>query len=87
MKADLLRARKTSNVSSLKLKTSLCYNPTMERLTLTIYQLEGLEVSVLTILFDIIVNFQLNDGADMPDTYIKVTFYKVQFQCIDRDKS
>ena len=68
VKADLLRARKTFNVSSLKLKTSLCYNPTMERLTLTIYQLEGLEVSVASILLDIILIFQLYDGADMPDT-------------------
>ena len=68
MKTDLLRARKTSNVSSLKLKTSLCYNPTMERLTLTIYQLEGLEVRVASILFNMILIFQLYDGADMPDT-------------------
>lgn len=30
---------------AMKLKTSLCYNPDLERLTLTIYDLKGLEVS------------------------------------------
>ena len=30
----------------MKLKTSLCYNPDLERLTLTIYDLKGLEVSM-----------------------------------------
>ena len=46
MKADLLamKAARTIQPVSLKLKTGLCYNPDLERLTVTIYHLEGLEV-------------------------------------------
>ena len=46
VKADLLAMSATRMVQkkSMKLKTSLCYNPDLERLTLTIYNIEGLEV-------------------------------------------
>ena len=46
MKADLyaMTASRTTKTVALKLNTSLCYNPDIERLTITIYDLEGLEV-------------------------------------------
>ena len=46
MKADLLAmsASRKNQPVNLKLNTSLCYNPDIERLTITIYDLEGLEV-------------------------------------------
>ena len=46
MKADLyaMTASRTTKAVALKLNTSLCYNPDIERLTITIYDLEGLEV-------------------------------------------
>ena len=53
-----MKAARTIQPVSLKLKTGLCYNPDLERLTVTIYHLEGLEVY---------------DGEDLPDTYVKVT--------------
>ena len=48
MKADLLAmtASRTKQSVALKLNTSLCYNPDKERLTITIYDLEGLEVII-----------------------------------------
>ena len=46
MKADLyaMTASRTTKTVALKLNTSLCYNPDIERLTITIYDVEGLEV-------------------------------------------
>ena len=46
MKADLqaMTASRKNQPVNLKLNTSLCYNPDKERLTITIYDLEGLEV-------------------------------------------
>ena len=58
MKADLLAmtASRTKQSVALKLNTSLCYNPDKERLTITIYDLEGLEViidlSKISIIFE-----------------------------------
>ena len=47
IKADLLSMSATRMVQkkAMKLKTSLCYNPDHERLTLSIYDLKGLEVT------------------------------------------
>ena len=59
---------------SMKLKTSLCYNPDLERLTLTIYNLKGLEVCCPTFMNWMIDHFmQIYDGEDFPDTYVKIS--------------
>merc|ERR1712150_12020 len=59
VKADLLtRRRIETTTGDLRLETSLCFNPTLGRLTLAIFQLEGLTCY---------------DGEDLPDLYVKVT--------------
>ena len=45
LKVDILSRRRLDTSTCLRLRTSLCYNPSMERITLAIFQAEGVEVS------------------------------------------
>ena len=48
LKVDLLmNKRKDSSAAGLRLRTSLCYNQSLERMTLAVFQVEGVQVSWL----------------------------------------
>jgi hypothetical protein len=45
LKINLLTRRRMSTPAGLRMRTSLCYNPALERMTCAIFQAEGVQVS------------------------------------------
>jgi hypothetical protein len=45
LKVTLLTRKRMSTSDGLRMKTSLCYNPALERMTCAIFQAEGVQVS------------------------------------------